>query len=205
MIRLQYLVPILVLVASNAALSATAQAQQPISVDDFIVCKTISDPNDRLRCVDKVFDKVGRSSAVSANNDNGDANGGQTETVIQPRTALQSETALEATPENARDDFSEPKIAAQDSFGFSAERVIKNDRPDALSADIESISRTKSGKYVIILSNGQVWRQIRADTKRLLVKNDGEGAVANIKRRSLGSHTLSLEGSNRSIKVKRVK
>lgn len=190
--RAHYWIFIPASIVMGVAVASPSRAQQAVSVDDFLVCKSIIDPGDRLRCVDRVFGRTGDVAQTSDNVANS--------ATPTPGIILSDQGDVQTAQ---RDNVGDQK--PEDNFGFAAERVVKNTRLDELSVAIDSISRTKSGKYVIILSNGQVWRQIRADTKRLLVKNDGEGAVANIKKRSLGSHTLSLEGSNRSIKVKRVK
>lgn len=71
---------------------------------------------------------------------------------------------------------------------------------DRIEASVVELSRTASGKVVVVLDNGQVWRQTRTSTLRL-----AEGDDVEIRRRSMGSHQLLKTGSGRSMKVQRVR
>ena len=64
---------------------------------------------------------------------------------------------------------------------------------------VTDISKTASKKLTITLENGQVWRQVDSKTIRL-----GVGDAVVLRSKSLGSFMLSKEGSNRSIRVKRL-
>jgi len=168
----------------KAEAQPVSTAKPSPTVDDFFACKPLAEPAARLACLDRLLGK-----AVL------DGNARETGALAAP--ADRDRLALAGTPETPR--------VAEDSFGFSAEQVARDKRPDRQTAETVSISRTRSGKYVIVLENGQIWRQLKADTRRLIVNNDGAGAIATIKKQSLGSHALTLNGSKRSIKVKRIK
>ena len=105
-----------------------------------------------------------------------------------------SSESVEANPD---DDFGAVDLAK--------EREKKQKSPKVLTANLVEIARNNRGKYVIILDNGQIWRQLRADTSRLLIPRDESGQEVTIKRRSLGAHTFSFAKDKRSIRVERIK
>ena len=95
-----------------------------------------------------------------------------------------------------------------DDFGaidLAKEREKTRKTPKVLTASLVEIARNNRGKYVIILDNGQIWRQLRADTSRLLIPRNESGQEVTIKRRSLGAHTFSFASDKRSIRVERIK
>jgi len=103
-----------------------------------------------------------------------------------------------------------PALSAQDLFGSedlasTKERKKRENRKAVLSAGVIDIARNKRGKYVVILDNGQVWRQINADTDKLRVPKNATGLGVEIKRKALGAHLLKLDNGNRSIRVERIK
>ncbi|MEO0832319.1 MAG: hypothetical protein AAFY13_03375 [Pseudomonadota bacterium] len=182
-------------IGSQAGAQVSTSDEAPATLSDFVACKPITDPAQRLACLDSALGRTVATGPVSANS------GGVSSLVTAggPDEAMaEAQTTISAPPRSFAP-------AAENNFGLSAEQVLQKKRPDSQTAQTVSISRTKSGKYVIVLENGQIWRQLKADTNRLFVRDDGAGAVAVIKKRSLGSHALSLEGSKRSIKVKRIK
>jgi hypothetical protein len=65
---------------------------------------------------------------------------------------------------------------------------------------IKSLKKTARGQWNIIFNNGQLWKQASSDTIRLVVGNKVEVSKA-----ALGSYKLKKVGSNRSIRVKRLK
>lgn len=95
-----------------------------------------------------------------------------------------------------------------DEFGaidLAKQRGKKQAGQKVLTAGLIEIARNKRGKYVIILDNGQIWRQLSADTSKLLVPRNTAGLEVAIKRRSLGAHTIRIGNDKRSIRVERIK
>ena len=99
--------------------------------------------------------------------------------------------------------------SADNDFGAGdlakSKKKSTEDAPRTLTAGLLEVGKTRSGKYLFVLANGQMWRQIQADTSRLLIPKKLDGIKVVIQRRSLGSHTLKLEGKPRSVKVKRIR
>lgn len=96
-----------------------------------------------------------------------------------------------------------------DDFGSedmkSRGRLAKENRLDHITTKLLDAGKTSSGKYFFVLANGQVWRQLRADTSRFYLPRKTSGAEVLIKRKSFGAHSLKIAGKGRTIKVKRIR
>lgn len=84
--------------------------------------------------------------------------------------------------------------------------VVATERADdgrilEVSMTVDHTERNLEGKLVFYMQNNQVWRQI--DDERIYVPSDVAGRSASIKRGSLGSFRLRLEGVRRAIRVRR--
>ncbi|NNE39763.1 MAG: hypothetical protein HKN14_02465, partial [Marinicaulis sp.] len=88
---------------------------------------------------------------------------------------------------------------------FQKEKKKTSKVNNTLASKVIEIAENKRGKYVVILENGQIWRQLSADTDKLRVPKDASGIGVTIKRKALGAHVLSLETGKRSIRVERIK
>jgi hypothetical protein len=74
---------------------------------------------------------------------------------------------------------------------------------DSISAKVTEYSFTPFGKFIIFLDNGQIWRQIEGDPDK--ADFHGSDNSVTISRASLGSYALTINGSSKTYKVKRVK
>jgi len=161
--------------------SSAAQAQDLTS--NLIECRDIGEAADRLACFDRLVGGLNQreiAEAVSASKD--------VESAGPPKVVL----------------------TAEESFGAEdlplTEEEREREKIISLTASVVDIARNGYGKYVVILANGQVWRQLNADSAKLRVPKSGaEGMSVEIKRRSLGAHALYLAGENRGIRVERIK
>ncbi len=88
---------------------------------------------------------------------------------------------------------------AEEEFGLPP-MADEDDKIDRIEAIVVKVSTSSSRKMTFELDNGQTWRQITSSSLRV---DEGDEVV--IRRRSFGSHSLSREGTSRSMKVKRVK
>ncbi|MBV9989738.1 MAG: hypothetical protein JOZ72_00465 [Alphaproteobacteria bacterium] len=75
---------------------------------------------------------------------------------------------------------------------------------DSITAKVSEVAYSPFGKFILFLDDGQVWRQIEADTEHAMLSKHG-GDVVTISRGLLGSYNLTIEGSSKTYKVKRVK
>ncbi|WDI33201.1 hypothetical protein PUV54_08325 [Hyphococcus flavus] len=147
---------------------------------NLLECRSIADDARRLACFDQAV--VGLSDVTA-------------DAQSKPESNISVAEALSPEEKFGREDLPETKEQIQ-------ERREKELRQ--LTAKVAEIAENRRGKYVFILENGQVWRQLSSDTNKLLLPNDEEVSVE-IKRRFLGAHSLSLVDDNRSVRVERIK
>lgn len=92
-------------------------------------------------------------------------------------------------------------IAAEPAEDFGLENKSKRkESEDKIVANVISIKKDPSKKYIITLDNGHVWRQNDSTRLKIVV---GESVV--IKRGSFGSFFMSKDGLNKRLRVKRLK
>ncbi len=168
--------------ASVFGFSEVARAQD---LGEIMECKSIAEDLERLRCFDQRTEPS--SSAVASA-------GGQSSGAGQS-------SAVQVASGQAQ--------SIDESFGaedLAREREKQDKTPKSLNAKLVGLRFTQSGRYVITLDNGQVWRQITGDTDQLrLPRATGEGIPIIIKKGMLGSHKLRPASSKRSIRVERIK
>ena len=146
-------------------------------------CREIGDDSDRLACFDALANGLSAGGVIA------DASQLPTVAASPPQPAL--------TPEE--------RFGADDLPKTEAEKR-EEDQLKSLATSVVDIGRNGRGKYVVVLANGQVWRQLSADTSKLRIPGAGaEGLPVEIKRRMLGAHSLYLNGENRGIRVERIK
>ncbi|QUN05618.1 hypothetical protein KDN34_15740 [Shewanella yunxiaonensis] len=159
-------------------------------------CSTITDQSARLACYDHLAQAVTQAKKTIPAN----------EPAMNPKDLLvPSEPIAEnsvSAPEKPAAPIPTPatpknneKAVAQ--FGAPVERA------DAALEQIQDVvtkaQKGLRGTFTITLSNGQVWQQI--DSESFRIKN-GQKVV--IEKAALGSFLLKVEGSNRTIRVKRL-
>src|SRR5215472_669391 len=74
-----------------------------------------------------------------------------------------------------------------------------------ITSTVLEFAKTPFGKAVFILDNGQVWRQLDADSSNVLEPRAGTKMKVTIEVGVFGSYNLSVEGRNGIIKVTRLK
>lgn len=92
--------------------------------------------------------------------------------------------------------------APVEAFGRSGDAVAAAagiEALDRLSANIAQVFEGPAGKLVLILDNGQQWRQ----SQREMLPGVKPGDAVTIKKGALGSFKLTLERIRRTIAVKR--
>ena len=76
---------------------------------------------------------------------------------------------------------------------------------DSISAGVTDVAYTPFGKFILFLDNGQVWRQIEADTDHALFRKPAKDNKVTISRGFVGSYNLTVNGGARVFKVSRLK
>ncbi|MFO1186016.1 MAG: hypothetical protein U1E87_00280 [Alphaproteobacteria bacterium] len=104
---------------------------------------------------------------------------------------------------------SAPPRTPEDAFG--AGRLPKTETELSKPKGVSSIQSTVTdyaytpfGRIIVFLENGQVWRQIDGDAKKLRLRK-GQTYVATIEKGSLGSFDLEIDGVDGFVKVTRIK
>ena len=150
-------------------------------------CANIGSPLDRLEC----YDALARSTGAAP---------------LSPRPASPP-TRAAAKPAPAPLPTVKPaepvpvadKKADPSDFGFTGKRA--RETPKKVTAHYDGEFTGWSGQTLFKLENGQVWRQ--TESGRMAFQRDRP--LITIKRGAFGGYKLSVEGSNRTVRVKRVK
>lgn len=180
--RLKLFVPASVVVLSVAKIAGGAEL--PAELND---CRALTSSVARLDCYDQLVAAHAASPSQAA----------------KPRTA-ENPAPVTPTAAAATTAASVPKLSQEDLFGKgetklrqSVQEATDTEEIERIEATVVEVRKTKSGKAVITLDNGQVW--IQADSSRARVSIDDK---VTIRRRSFGSYTLYSKKT--SIRVKRI-
>jgi hypothetical protein len=76
---------------------------------------------------------------------------------------------------------------------------------DSISGTLTDYSFTPFGRFIVFLDNGQVWRQIQADTETAHFSRSAGDNTVTIERGAIGSYNLRINDSKKIFKVTRVK
>jgi len=176
--------------------SLAAGPSEPDGLRDIASCRGISKSKARLRCFDRATKFLDEAQGQLAQGE-------------QAATATDAPAAVAALPAGAPPSASYDAEEVDPDASFGAENLVKKDgreRKKELRGVTASITTNKSGKYFIVLENGQVWRQLQGDSNKLRVRRgaeSGQGVI--IKRRAMGAYALRLTNAKISILVRRVK
>jgi len=143
-------------------------------------CSMIKNDAKRLTCFDVI------SSSVDAT----------------PSSYVEAPVPLNPTIEEKKDAFGAQAIRAREKSRDSVEGAESRELKEMTFKLLEA-GKNRAGKLFFIMENGQVWRQLPADTGSVRIPRKLDNIEVTIKRKLLGSHMLILNG--RSIKVKRLK
>ncbi|RUO63588.1 type VI secretion system-associated protein TagO [Pseudidiomarina insulisalsae] len=89
-----------------------------------------------------------------------------------------------------------PQRNPEDQFGLPE----TNDADDTIYVSLQKVEKDPYGKWIIYLTNGQVWKQTDSQTYQLPLDAD-----YHIERGVLNGFFLGREGLNKRIKVRRIK
>jgi hypothetical protein len=168
------------------ALALVSPARADVTRDvltEIAKCADIVDAGDRLKCFDAAVPRA--KSALAA-------------------------PAEEAPKKRGILDwfgFSRQQQAATkpEDFGKSAPSPAPEEVLTEITAVVIEFATTPRGKAIFILDNGQVWRQLDADSTVVLDPAAGTTMKVTIEQGALGSYNLTIEGRRSLIKVSRLK
>lgn len=174
-----------------AALAGTAWADADRDVVKAVAkCAEIASAEDRLKCFDTA---VPQAQAALA----------QPEAPIQTAT-----TQTEGESEGGMLSWFglDRPVTKTEDFGKPPPKVEERQQGIThISAAVAEFARTSSGKVLLVLDNGQIWRQIDGDSGVVQDPPKGEPLKVSIEKGFFGSYDMTVEGRNGIIKVRRVK
>jgi hypothetical protein len=94
-------------------------------------------------------------------------------------------------------DKEQARAANRQAFGLSLPsldfitRGLSKDETERVEGEVRSASVDGLGKWVMILRNGAVWRQVSSET---LSRDPRPGSKVEIRRASLGSYMMKIDG-----------
>ncbi len=144
-------------------------------IDELMVCRDLPSDEARLICYDAAMDRDKQRDGL--------------------RPAPSS--TPQATTEISQEEFFGK---SGDEVQRTVEKASGTERIEKLEARVTRLQWSSSGKFVVKLDNGQVWRQIDTGDLRL-----SEGDTVVIRKAALGSFMMQKSGSKRSNRVKRVR
>ncbi len=170
-------------------MSMSAYASASITAD---LQSCVSENNDKKRLA--CFDQLSKSYVNSATN------------IVKSQTAAKKAVAVSEVavtiakpPTNPVKEVKQDIAKKEDIFGAEY-KTIQNGL-EQLSFTIKSVKKNPYGQRRFTFENGQVWQQKDGTT----AGKYSVGSEVTIKRGVLNSFYLKKEGSNRTLKVKRVK
>ncbi len=161
-----------ILVLGSPAFSADTPKGRAAQLQGVIDCRKLADPSQRLACYDAA------TATLDAAEQAGDV-------VVVDRAQMR-----EARKAAFGFDFRMP------SFMTAGEKPEEIDR---ITATVGSVRQSAEGKWIIILTDGAVWRQ--TDTKRLF-RDPQPGHSVEIRTAALGIYFMKVEGQSQ-IRVRR--
>ena len=186
--------------AVSVAALATAAPAAAQSATDLMECITIARDADRLACYDAAVAKVSpQARALSEQRAKETAR-------IAAEEAAAAEAAAKA---KAEADAAARAAEAKAEFGaegVTSKKVSERTKPDPdeitkLDATLTEILTNREGKYVFLLDNGQLWRQV--STEAGLNIRAGDAVV--VEKSTMGGYRINFTRIKRWILVKRLR
>jgi hypothetical protein len=176
------------LVSAAALTVLPAQAETARStLSEIAKCSDIATAAERLQCYDNAAATAKSVLAASP----------------------QQQAAVETEEEGGVLDWfglgSRKPITKAEDFGKTPEAVAGPREISEISAAVTEFAKNAYGKAVFILDNGQVWRQIDGDAYEVQAPRKGDTMKVTIEKAFMGSFSLTVEGRNGIVKVRRIK
>jgi hypothetical protein len=168
-----------VLLAALVALPGAAMADVPDS--EIVRCATMMDDTARLACYDAIA--ASRSAEAVA--------------AAEKRKAAAAERAEREAKEKAerqQQAFGAEQVPSREGGGEGSEEV------DQISATISEVLKDARGNYIVVLSNGQMWRQLDGTLYGLR-----SGDEVEIKRRALSGYKMTIKKLRRTVAASRMR
>ena len=170
---------------------ALAQPSEDEAIDKAIACRDIADDLERLACLDQAAEtlavtRIIREEAVAAKKqeerENFGLSGGE-----------DKEAVVAETPEEFGSEYLPKTRKGRD------EGKLKS-----ITSKIAEVRINAIGVATLTLENGQVWRQLESDDKKLFFPSGDKLYTAKVKRSLFGNYMLTVNELHKTIRVRRV-
>jgi hypothetical protein len=171
--------------ACSALLAAAPALADSVrdALAEIAKCADIADPSARLKCYDTLAARIKTAIAAEA------------------QQAKEDEKASEQAFGKPRPD--KPVVKTED-FGKPPQPVETPKEITEITAVVREFAKNPRGKAIFILDNGQVWRQLDADSTNVLEPSSGTPMKVTIELGLFGSYNLTIAGRNGLVKVTRL-
>ncbi len=198
------LVSVVAILSVFVGAAAFAQSSEDQAIRQAIACREINDDLERLRCLDAATEslsamRTAREEAVTEQKQNDRENFGLA-SVGQAKT------------DDSKNNDSTAKLSAveiEEDFGAEAipDVVLEKEekRLKSITAKVTKIDFNPYGQVTLTLENGQIWRQVDSDGKKLRLRGKNRTYTASVKRGAVGSYRLTIKELKRSISVRRIR
>lgn len=182
------------LAAVLAVANVVASAATPVETG-LAVCRSVPADAERLACYDALASGAEVPKAPPAAPEPPDM-----QAATAPTTpAAPTEVMVEPEPAPAAGSLAAPDSPER----FGIEQVEREaESPDVLESRLVGDYTGWTGDTEFELENGQVWRQVQSGTARY---RGPANPTVYIRKRAFGSYRLQVEGSNRTIRVERIR
>ncbi|QBY04150.1 hypothetical protein E2K93_07010 [Thalassotalea sp. HSM 43] len=169
----------------------------------WLDCSNINNNDDRLACYDRVAKSIQSRETIRSDN----AVSSSDDVPEQPlvissssaeATQLISEPIIPVKIEKQEEQISAAEIEA--GFGLEHKKTQQEEDTESVSFTIEKAKKSIHGKWTLWFDNGQKWQTISSEKLKFKAGQD-----VKISRGVFNSFVLNVEGSNRTVKVKRTK
>lgn len=174
---------------SAALLLAAPAAHAQVAESDVVRCAAVVADAERLACYDAIADRVSAAASVAA---------ARREAAVAAAAKAEAEAAAVAAKA-----AEEAAARKRDSFGAETtpqRDALADDKLSELTAKVADVYTDRYGMYLLMLDNGQQWKQVDG---KLLIPREGDDVT--VKRAALGSYTLKIERQGRTVKVRRIR
>ena len=175
--------------------NAVAQPSEEQAIDDAIACRDITDDLQRLACLDAAAETLSVTRII------------REEAIVEKKREEKENFGLAG-----RDDDDDERVAdvteTPEEFGGEYLSDARKEREDkrlkSITGKVAEVRVNQFGKVTLTLENGQVWRQLDSDNKRLYFSDDDKLYTAKVKRSLFGNYMLTVNEMKRTIRVRRI-
>ena len=177
-----------------------AFAQTPDeAVADTLACAAVRGTKARLKCFEASLPalKTSHPEAVSLAASRAGA------AKMAAREKAQDEFGLNAAQiDDAADQYERDAFGADDLIAAGKE---KDDEVKAVTGTALEVGRNNTGKWFVVLQNGQIWRQVKGDKATPYIPSKAEGLPVQIKKGAFGSYFVKVGKARESFRAERIK